>query len=155
MRAPLCACTRRWAASNLLYEMLMGASPFIFEGGVPHFDLPPTALYKNILDPAFQFHLPSHLPGGAVDLIMRLLTFDAIHRLGNLSGGADDVKRHPFFANAAFDWEGLVAGRLAPPYVPTLSSATDAANFEEAMDDPDFLEGAPYDYPPSTWDYDF
>ena len=42
------------------------------------------------------------------DLIGRLLISNPARRLGNLKGGASDIRRHPWFAN--FDWEALEVG---------------------------------------------
>lgn len=145
-----------WAVSNLLYEMLIGAAPFVFEGGRPNFNLPPVDLYRNILNKSFTFHLPSHLSSSAVDLMMRMFAFEPIYRLGTLVGGSRDVREHPFFANADFNWEALDAGEMKPPHVPSLSSPTDPVNFEETTtEEPNFLQGSPYDQPPSEWDFDF
>jgi len=145
-----------WAVSNLLYEMLMGAAPFVFENGMPDFSLPPTTLYQNILNPQYKFHLPPEMPGGAVDLCMRLFAFEPMYRLGTLTGGAEDVRKHPFFVNAGFDWDALLAGKVTPPFLPKVSSATDVSNFEEmSQEDPSFLMGSPVVSKPTDWDYDF
>ena len=40
----------------------------------------------------------------ATDLISKLLEKDISRRFGNLVGGCKDIKEHPFYAKAAFDW---------------------------------------------------
>lgn len=52
------------------------------------------------------------------DLIQRLLAADPARRLGNLEGGAQDVKEHPFFRG--FDWATLL--RRETPLLPLLIS---------------------------------
>lgn len=49
--------------------------------------------------------MPRHIDPLAKDLIGRLLTDDLTKRLGNLKGGAQDVKNHPWFEGV--DWESL------------------------------------------------
>ena len=40
-----------WALGVLLYEVVVGAVPFTFVDNRPQYGLPPTELYKNILNP--------------------------------------------------------------------------------------------------------
>ena len=49
-----------WALGVLLYEMVMGGAPHIFDRQTnkPHYDLPPNVLYKKILDRNFEFYFP-------------------------------------------------------------------------------------------------
>lgn len=65
---------------------------------------------KKTLDDSF--------PATAQDLIRRLLTPNAIHRLGNLSGGIQDIMSHPMFNEVDFNWRELYAKRMVPPHKP-------------------------------------
>ena len=57
------------------------------------------------------------------DLIRKLVT-ESPNRLGNK--GAEEIKRHPFFAG--FNWDEV---RLTePPWVPKLNSEYDTVNFD-------------------------
>lgn len=76
----------------------------------------------------------------AQDLISGLCTVDRSRRLGNLSGGARQVKQHPFFDG--IDWETLYYRRMKGPIVPQLRHKADASNFDEYADDDG--EKAPY-----------
>ena len=42
-------------------------------------------------------------------------------RLGNLKGGAQAIKNHPWFEN--FDWKALESGAYPPPQLPEPSKA--------------------------------
>jgi hypothetical protein len=46
-----------------------------------------------------------------------------------ISGGADDVKNHQFFARRIRDWNKVYRKRLIPPWKPQLSSPMDTAYF--------------------------
>ena len=76
-----------WAVGVLLYEMAMGAVPFCYFLGEPNFDIDPTAMYANIVNSSYTLHLPSTLDEDFVDLIVKLLTREPMHRLGRLTGG--------------------------------------------------------------------
>ena len=128
----------------LLYEMLMGAAPFTWIDEEPHYNLPPTELYKNILNPRFEFFMPQHLSEEVVDLIRRLLAWQPLRRLGCLTDGARDVKTHPFFVGAQLDWRALYDERLPPPRVPQLASATDISCFDDQQEDDEFTTEPPY-----------
>lgn len=64
----------------------------------------------------------------AKDIVSKLCEVTPGKRLGNLSGGAKDVKSHPWFKK--IDWVKLYNRELEAPIKPHLSSATDTRNFE-------------------------
>lgn len=79
---------------------------------------------------------PPHDPpisSDAQDLILALCTVDRSHRLGNLSGGAADVKSHPFFASV--NWDDVYARLHNGPIIPKLSGASDDSCFERYSED--------------------
>ena len=49
-------------------------------------------------------------------MIAGLLQRRVAKRLGNLKGGANAIKNHPWFEN--FDWESLKNGSFPPPQLP-------------------------------------
>lgn len=51
----------------------------------------------------------------------RLLVRRPALRLGVQAGGADDIKRHPWFTG--FDWAAFEAHTLKAPYVPKVGAA--------------------------------
>jgi serine/threonine protein kinase len=85
-----------WALGILIFEMLAGYPPF--------FDDNPFGIYEKILAGRIQF--PAHFDLAAKDIVKRLLTADRTKRLGNLRGGAEDVRRHKWFRDV--DWDALL-----------------------------------------------
>lgn len=70
----------------------------------------------------------------AQDLIGKLCQVDQSHRLGNLSGGAKDVRNHPWFKNIDFD--KLYKREIDAPIKPQLSGPADTRNFDYYEDEP-------------------
>ena len=109
-----------WAVGVLLYEMRMGAAPFTWIDSEPYYNLPPTELYKNILNPRFEFYMPPQLSNEVVDLIRRLLAWQPLRRLGCLTDGALDVKSHPYFmGTGGIEWLALYHETLCASHVHT------------------------------------
>lgn len=65
----------------------------------------------------------------AKDVIRQLCTVDRSKRLGNISGGAQRVKDHPFFKSIR--WDDLLYHRVRGPIVPPCRSATDSQCFDQ------------------------
>lgn len=65
----------------------------------------------------------------ARSLISALCAVNPTHRLGNLAGGVERVKSHPFFA--PIDWEALYYRKMKGPIIPKLRHPADASNFDE------------------------
>lgn len=70
----------------------------------------------------------------AVDLLSQLITPDLTKRLGNLHGGSEDVKRHPWFAEVT--WDRLLRKDIDAPYVPPVRAGMgDASQFDRYPED--------------------
>lgn len=66
----------------------------------------------------------------AVDLLSQLITPDLTKRLGNLHGGPEDVKNHPWFAEVT--WDRLLRKDIDAPYVPPVRAGQgDASQFDK------------------------
>jgi len=117
-----------WALGILMYEMLVGYPPFFDD---VHDN--PLNIYTKILAGKVKF--PVHIDQYAKDLIKRLLIPNVNERLGDLSGGTEDVKRHRFFRGV--DWDKLALRHALPPIVPHASGPTDTSYFEVEPLEPD------------------
>lgn len=65
----------------------------------------------------------------ARSLIGGLCTVNPSNRLGNITGGADRVKSHPFFKG--IDWEALYYRQMKGPIIPEIRHPADASNFDD------------------------
>ncbi|KAJ3007479.1 hypothetical protein HKX48_009104 [Thoreauomyces humboldtii] len=124
-----------WALGILIFEMLAGYPPF--------FDDNPFGIYEKILSGRFVF--PEGFDMHAKDLIRKLLTSDRTKRLGNLKGGASDIRNHKWFKGV--DWDQLMRKNAPVPITPQISGPGDTRNFEtypEAEAEPSAPLGDPF-----------
>ncbi|PWY89387.1 camp-dependent protein kinase type 2 [Aspergillus sclerotioniger CBS 115572] len=109
-----------WSLGILIFEMLCGFTPFWDSGS-------PVKIYENILRGRVKY--PPYLHPDAVDLLSQLITSDLTKRLGNLHGGSDDVKNHPWFAEVT--WDRLARKDIDAPYVPPIRGGQgDASQYD-------------------------
>ncbi|KAI1658399.1 hypothetical protein F4813DRAFT_47532 [Daldinia decipiens] len=107
-----------WAFGVLIYQMLLQQSPFRGEDE--------DEIYDAILadEPLY----PIHMPRESVSILQKLLTRDPDQRLGSGPTDAQEVMSQPFFRNIV--WDDIYNKRVAPPFMPTIKSATDTSNFD-------------------------
>ncbi|OAV91674.1 AGC/AKT protein kinase [Puccinia triticina 1-1 BBBD Race 1] len=106
-----------WTLGILLYEMLSGLPPY--------YDEDHHTMYRKILKDPLTF--PAEIKPDARALLTGLLDRDPNVRLG--ARGAEDIKRHSFFAKS-IDWDRLNSKGYRPPFKPSVESAADASNFD-------------------------
>jgi classical protein kinase C len=108
-----------WAFGVLMYEMLLGQSPFRGDDEDEIFD----AILED--EPLY----PITMPRDAVSILQKLLTRDPNRRLGSGKGDAEEIKRQPFFKDV--NWDDVFNKRIPPPYFPTINGSADTSNFDE------------------------
>jgi serine/threonine protein kinase len=110
-----------WSFGILLYEMLVGKSPF---SGCDE-----DALFWSICNEQPQY--PRYLSVDSKSVLVALLDKDAAKRLGSLEANhsAEDVIRHPFFSS--MDWCKLERRELEPPYMPRVYHPLDTHYFDK------------------------
>uniref|UniRef100_A0A672G399 protein kinase C n=1 Tax=Salarias fasciatus TaxID=181472 RepID=A0A672G399_SALFA len=120
-----------WGLGVLIYEMLVGESPFPGDDEEEVFD--------SIVNDEVRY--PRFLSTEAIGIMRRLLRRNPERRLGSGEKDAEDVKKQPFFR--ATDWEALLQRKVPPPFVPTIGGREDVSNF-----DTEFTAEAPTLTPP-------
>lgn len=108
-----------WAFGVLMYEMLLGQSPFRGDDEDEIFD----AILED--EPLY----PITMPRDAVSILQKLLTRDPNRRLGSGKEDAEEIKRQPFFKDV--NWDDIFHKRIPPPYFPTINGSADTSNFDE------------------------
>uniref|UniRef100_A0A673ALC5 protein kinase C n=1 Tax=Sphaeramia orbicularis TaxID=375764 RepID=A0A673ALC5_9TELE len=120
-----------WGLGVLIFEMLVGESPFPGDDEEEVFD--------SIVNDEVRY--PRFLSTEAISIMRRLLRRSPERRLGAGERDAEEVKKHLFFRN--MDWNGLLAKKVKPPFVPTIQGANDVSNFDD-----EFTSEAPILTPP-------
>ncbi|XP_014375752.1 serine/threonine-protein kinase N3 isoform X3 [Alligator sinensis] len=108
-----------WGLGVLIYEMLVGESPFPGDDEEEVFD--------SIVNEEVRY--PRFLSSEALSIIRKLLQKCPERRLGAGERDAEEIKPQAFFK--IIDWDALLARTLKPPFVPSLRDPTDISNFDE------------------------
>ncbi|XP_028318161.1 serine/threonine-protein kinase N2 [Gouania willdenowi] len=108
-----------WGLGVLIYEMMVGESPFPGDDEEEVFD--------SIVNDDVSF--PSFLSPETVSLITKLLQKNPEQRLGGGKEDASDIKKHKFFQG--MDWSALLMKKVKPPFLPVIRSPQDVSNFDE------------------------
>ncbi|KAI0815895.1 serine/threonine-protein kinase sck1 [Xylaria sp. FL0064] len=107
-----------WSLGVLVFEMCCGWSPFYAEDT--------QQMYKNIAFGKVRFPRDTLSQEGR-NFVKGLLNRNPKHRLGAIDD-AEELKRHPFFANV--NWDALSKKLITPPFKPKLKSETDVSYFD-------------------------
>uniref|UniRef100_A0A8C4YUU7 Serine/threonine-protein kinase N3 n=1 Tax=Gopherus evgoodei TaxID=1825980 RepID=A0A8C4YUU7_9SAUR len=108
-----------WGLGVLIFEMLVGESPFPGDNEEEVFD--------SIVNEEVRY--PRFLSSEALPMLCKLLQKCPERRLGAGERDAEEIKTQPFFKE--IDWDALFARALKPPFVPFLRAPTDISNFDE------------------------
>ncbi|XP_038146333.1 serine/threonine-protein kinase N1b isoform X1 [Cyprinodon tularosa] len=120
-----------WGLGILVYEMLVGESPFPGDDEEEVFD--------SIVNDEVRY--PRFLSTDAIGIMRRLLRRNPERRLGSGEKDAEDIKKQPFFRG--MDWDALLQRKVTPPFIPTIAGKEDVSNF-----DTEFTAEAPALTPP-------
>ena len=108
-----------WSLGALIYEMLVGYSPFKMKKGEQ----------LNIEKYKEPVPLYNHFTPEAKMIITDLLVVEPNKRLGYGSNGTENIKKHPFFKN--INWEELYNKNVEPEFVPKIFNELDLGNFDK------------------------
>ncbi|KAM8872393.1 serine/threonine-protein kinase N2 [Synchiropus picturatus] len=108
-----------WGLGVLIYEMLVGESPFPGDDEEEVFD--------SIVNDDVRF--PRSLSPDSISLIQKLLQKDPELRLGAGEEDAQQIKRQRFFQGV--DWDALLSKKVKPPFLPVIRAQKDVSNFDE------------------------
>lgn len=113
-----------WGLGILIFELLAGHPPF--ESAYP------MQIYSKVMKGINKVPFPRNCEL-AEAFIKALVRKEPAARLAMQPGGAANVRRHPWYED--FDWAGLAAQTLEPPYKPVVKSERDMANFSARKED--------------------
>ncbi|KAJ2590353.1 Serine/threonine kinase [Coemansia sp. RSA 1797] len=122
-----------WAFGVLIYEMILGTSPFHGEDENEIFD--------SILEDEILY--PVRMSRDSVFICQALLEKDPSKRLGSGPNDAEDIMKHSFFAGV--NWDDVLNKKISPLYVPEIRGRFDVSNF-----DPEFTTEKPGLTPTNT-----
>uniref|UniRef100_A0A671YCH2 protein kinase C n=1 Tax=Sparus aurata TaxID=8175 RepID=A0A671YCH2_SPAAU len=108
-----------WGLGVLIYEMLVGESPFPGDDEEEVFD--------SIVNDEVRY--PRFLCPESVSLMQKLLQKNPEMRLGAGEEDASAIKSQKFFQ--AMDWDALLAKKMKPPFLPVIKAPKDVSNFDE------------------------
>jgi len=111
-----------WAFGVLIYEMLVGRSPFYSYG------TDQVSLFKRIVQVKYAFPPGGMVTEPAQDLIQRLIVRRQANRFGCLARKDMDVRDHYWFN--VIDVDKLLRKKIPAPWVPRIRDALDASHFD-------------------------
>ncbi|XP_062385384.1 STKc_SGK domain-containing protein isoform X2 [Sardina pilchardus] len=106
-----------WCLGSVLYEMLYGLPPFYSRNTAE--------MYNNILNKPLV--LKPNVSNAGRELLEGLLHKDRTKRLG-VKDDFLELKTHAFFS--PINWDDLMARKITPPFVPSVSGPTDLRHFD-------------------------
>mmetsp|Transcript_11889 Transcript_11889/g.23982 ORF Transcript_11889/g.23982 Transcript_11889/m.23982 type:complete len:1090 (-) Transcript_11889:59-3328(-) len=118
-----------WALGVVLYEMLVGQTPFIHVGATR------MTLFRRICNGVFAFpNVKKHgmeVQSGAKLLIKGLLNKKPDERMGSsLALGDEEIRTNPWFQGLLTEYKNVfIAQKISPPWLPDIDDELDASYF--------------------------
>ena len=124
-----------WAFGCLVYEMHMGATPFAADDPSDTMQI-----FKQIQQAKVKFLKKdtTRIGGDTVQLCQSLLDRNRKKRLGNLKGGGNQIKEHPYFEGT--DFKALHSKSVDAPFKPPIKGTDDMSLFDDYDEDMDIAE---------------
>jgi CRP-like cAMP-binding protein len=110
-----------WAFGVVIYELLVGHSPFYIRGSSE------MDMFKRIV--LVKYEIPSYVDDSAKILIQKLLVRRQSSRLGNLANGYRDIKQHQWFVESGISFKHIIRKETEAPWKPQIKDPFDASNF--------------------------
>jgi serine/threonine protein kinase len=114
-----------WAFACVLYEMLVGRTPFTT--GKKHESS--FEVYTRVIKGSISW--PRSMPSDLKDLLKKMLQPDVSKRLY----GGSNVKKHPYFAD--IPWQSVNDRTIEPPFIPVIKKEGDYSQFDVYPDSDD------------------
>lgn len=111
-----------WAFGVLIYEMLVGRSPFYSYG------TDQVSLFKRIVQVKYSFPSGQAVNDAAQDLIQRLVVRRQANRFGCLARADMDIRDHSWFS--VIDVDKLLKKKISAPWIPQIKDALDSSHFD-------------------------
>lgn len=115
-----------WSYGVLIYELLVGFSPFSSRRGSDN----RMEMFKRIV--LGKYNIPDYVDEEAQALIRQLLVRYPHQRLGNLANGYLDIKKSGWFINTGINFNLLLKKEIAAPWKPKF---LDPLDLKETFDD--------------------
>jgi len=100
-----------WAYGILLYELLVGHTPFESSNQ--------QRTFEKIVHSQKHLQFPSLFDSHARSLIRKLLTPNPSLRLGALQSGIHEIKNHAFFTMHNINYDDILQRKIKMPYIPS------------------------------------
>lgn len=110
-----------WAFGVVVYELLVGHSPFYIRGSSQ------IDMFKRIV--LVKYEIPAYINESAKTMIQQLLVRKQSKRLGNLANGYLDIKQYPWFTESDISFKQIIRREADAPWKPELKDPFDASNF--------------------------
>jgi CRP-like cAMP-binding protein len=112
-----------WAFGVIVYELLVGHTPF-YQRGSSQMDM-----FKRIV--LVVYETPDFVSDSARTMIEKLLVRKQSLRLGNLANGCLDIKDQPWFRESGINFRNILSKSVQAPWKPPIHDPLDASNFDD------------------------